>query len=475
MSDERDHGYGSSSPDGSYRFIRPESKEVLYRDAGVESTEDAAQMPRYYAPQKKTPKPSRAKQTGTPRGFFVRAACMCLVCAILGGITGGGLTAAMIYKRTESAQLPQSEANDNDLPSLNPVEPTVTPIPDSSHQAVVSNINTVKTMDASEIYQMACEQVVGIKTEVTYKNFFGQTSSTAVSGSGFILSEDGYIITNYHVIEYADQYGYDVNVMMYDGTTYTASIVGTEADNDIAVLQIDATELNAVTLGNSDLIQVGDDVQPVGNPLGELDFTMTFGRITALDRKITTDDHAPPINMFQMDAAVNNGNSGGPVYNSKGEVIGVVTAKYSEVGIEGLGFAIPINDAVRIATDLITNGYVTGKAYLGANVKTMYSTAALYYNSVEGAYVFSVEADSPAEAAGLKAGDVIFQIDDVEITTEEGLRAALRGYVAGDTAELSVFRSGETVTLTVTLGEELPEQTILEQAEPSLETDQSAA
>ena len=260
-------------------------------------------------------------------------------------------------------------------------------------------------------------------------------------------------MTNYHVIEYADTYGYAVKVMLHDGSTYTATIAGTEPDNDLAVLQIQATGLNAVTLGNSDNIHVGDSVQAVGNPLGELDFTMTFGRITALNRSIKTSETNASVNMFQIDAAVNKGNSGGPVYNDRGEVIGVVTAKYSSAGIEGLGFAIPINDAVSIANELISNGHTNSRAYLGVSVKTMSSNAALYYNSTEGAYVYSVEENSPAQAAGIKAGDVIFQIDDTQTPTEDDLRATLQNYHAGVQVVLHVFRSGEELVLPATLGE----------------------
>lgn len=467
--DKRDssgpEGTGSSSQDGSYHYVRPESREVLYRDAGVESTEDAAHLPRYYSPprpnQKKAAREDNGKQEPGHSGFFVRAACMCMACALLGGILGGGLTATVLYRQFGSAETAETSE-----PASNPdADPIPTPSPSGGNVSPVLNVQSGTAMTPADIYDMACSQVVGITTEVTFKNYFGQTSSSAVSGSGFIISEDGYILTNYHVIEYADQYGYAVQVMTHDGTAYTASIVGTEQDNDLAVLQIQAVGLDPVKIGNSDAIRVGDGVQTVGNPLGELDFTMTFGRVTAMDRKITTDDSVTPINMFQIDAAVNSGNSGGPVYNDAGEVIGIVTAKYSETGIEGLGFAIPINDAMGIAQELIANGYVSGKAYLGVHAKTMSSNAAQYYNSVEGAYVFSVVEGSPAQAAGLKAGDVIYRLGDLEVGTEVALCTALRSYHAGDTVELSVFRGGEELLLTVTLGEAAPPETsVLESA-----------
>ena len=444
-----EQSHSAVSPDGSYRFVRPESKEMLYRDAGVESAEDAAKLPRYYCySQKKTEK---CEDEDSRSGFFVRVAGMCLVCALLGGIAGGAIAAGLITHREqgeetaqESPTLQQGTTARNDVQFQGAA---------TTHQPTAAGLNPGAAMTASEIYDLACEQVVGITTEVNYKNFFGQTTSSAVSGSGFIISPDGYIMTNYHVIEYADTYGYAVKVMLHDGSTYTATIAGTEPDNDLAVLQIQATGLNAVTLGNSDNIHVGDSVQAVGNPLGELDFTMTFGRITALNRSIKTSETNASVNMFQIDAAVNKGNSGGPVYNDRGEVIGVVTAKYSSAGIEGLGFAIPINDAVSIANELISNGHTNSRAYLGVSVKTMSSNAALYYNSTEGAYVYSVEENSPAQAAGIKAGDVIFQIDDTQTPTEDDLRAALQNYHAGVQVVLHVFRSGEELVLPVTLGE----------------------
>ena len=265
------------------------------------------------------------------------------------------------------------------------------------------------------------------------------------------ITEDGYVLTNYHVISTAHQYGYAVSVLTYDGTTYQATIVGVDEDNDIALLKIDATGMTPVTFGDSDSMSVGDTVYAVGNPLGELEFTMTSGMISALDRTITTSDGTDSgINMFQIDAAVNAGNSGGPVYNTSGQVIGIVTAKYSSSGVEGLGFAIPVNDAVAIANDLMKNGTVTDRAQLGITLQTIPDSAAQYYNMPDGAYVNAVNSGSCAEKAGLKAGDIITAIDDTAVSSGDALRSALRGYSAGESATLTVSRSGETLKLTVT-------------------------
>jgi len=258
------------------------------------------------------------------------------------------------------------------------------------------------------------------------------------------------------VIEDAYEGGYDITVMLNDDSEYTAEIVGFDSDNDIAVLKIDADGLNAVTFGNSDALSVGDTVYAIGNPLGELDYTMTSGIVSATDRVITTDE-STSINMFQFDAAVNSGNSGGPLYNSEGQVVGVVTAKYSDTGVEGLGFAIPINDAVEIANELITNGYVTGKPYMGVVVQTVSASVAQYYNMVEGAYVYSIESGSCSEIAGLKVGDIITEMSGVEITSSDDLKTEVKQHSAGDTVDITVYRSGEYLTLSITFDEKQPD------------------
>lgn len=311
---------------------------------------------------------------------------------------------------------------------------------------------------AEEIYQLACKQVVGISTTVTGYNMFGQLTKNAVSGTGFIISEDGYILTNNHVVESAYTTGSDVIVKLYDGSEYTAKIVGVEGrDSDVAVLKIEASGLSPVALGNSDEMEVGENIYVVGNPLGELTYTMTSGIVSALDREIAADTNTS-INMFQLDAAVNSGNSGGPVYDAQGRVLGIVTAKYQSAGIEGLGFAIPINDAAKIARELIDHGYVTGKAYLGIWTDERYNAmVAQYYNMPLGAYVADVSQGSAADKAGLTAGDIITALGDVTIESPSDLRSAIRGYNAGDSAELTYYHAGESKTVTIVFDERTPE------------------
>jgi len=234
-----------------------------------------------------------------------------------------------------------------------------------------------------------------------------------------------------------------------------AETVGIEADSDLAVLKIQAEGMTPAELGDSSSLRVGQTIYAVGNPLGELTYTMTSGIVSALDRNITTDVNVT-VNMFQIDAAVNNGNSGGPVFNVYGQVIGVVTAKYTLYGMEGLGFAIPADEACRIASDLVEKGYVAGKAYLGLTLASVSPSAARYYDMVEGVYVYGVEEGSCAETAGLAVGDVITAIDGTAVAETAELAKAVKSYCAGDSAVLTVWRDQEYLQITVVFDEELP-------------------
>ena len=427
---------------GEYHYKNGYTQKI-YSDAHYVPENENTVPPRYYTPPEK---PAKAPKEKKPHGKWAKALCMCLVCALLGGLCGAGIMAGSMNSRIAAVE---EKLEEQTKETLSIGQTSTTPAPVST---------TTAAKPIASIYDQACSEVVGITTEVTYTNFFGQTSSSAVSGSGFIVSPDGYILTNYHVIEYAYKGNYAVTVMLHDGTRYEASIVGVEDCNDIAVLKIDASGLDPVTFGDSDKLSVGDDVYAVGNPLGELEFSMTTGHVSALDRLITTDESAEAINMFQIDAAVNSGNSGGPVYNANGEVVGIVTAKYSDTGVEGLGFAIPINDAAKIADDLITKGYVTGKAYMGVSIDERYNSMySQYYNMPIGAYVKSVEPGSCAENAGIQAGDIITKLGDAEITGYSDLKQAIKQYSAGDSAELELYRAGESRTITVIFDEAVPD------------------
>ena len=367
---------------------------------------------------------------------------LCLVCALVAGAAGSAGT-YIATKNGSSSTLGQA------LDSL-----TTTPVPVISTVSYDGAVNEA----AAAIYELAKQQVVGINTTIDYGyNFFGQPSTASVTGSGVIISDDGYILTNYHVIEEADEGGYPVEVMMYDETAYDAQIVGYDKDNDIALLKIDAIGLNAAQLGNSDDLTVGQTVYAVGNPLGELSYTITGGMVSATDRTITTESNVA-VNMFQIDAAVNSGNSGGPVYNSAGQVIGIVTAKYSATGVEGIGFAIPISDAAHIANQILEYGYVADKAYMGITCATVSSSAAQSYNMVVGAYVNSINEGSAAEKAGLQVDDIITALDGKAVAGSSELTAMIKQYHAGDEAELTVWRDGEEITLTIVFDVKQPEE-----------------
>ena len=314
---------------------------------------------------------------------------------------------------------------------------------------LVSIQGSDKQFTASEIYENNINSVVAIQTEIITRNIFNQIVQGAAAGSGFIISEDGYILTNYHVIEQANS----IKVTLVDGREYEAELVGSEEENDIAVLKIQSDEtLTPVVLGDSDKMTVGEEVVAIGNPLGELTFSMTKGIVSALDREISTDLYSS-INMFQVDCAVNQGNSGGPIFNMYGEVIGIVSAKYASETIEGLGFCIPINDVANIVTDLIEHGKVMNKAYMGIVTADISDAMIKQYNMVKGAYVNSVDKNSCAEKAGLKTGDIIVELGDNKIDSVSSLLSAKREYKSGDTATIKVWRSGEYIDLEIVFDE----------------------
>ena len=454
----------------------PEERRGAYSDAGYIPASDAGAMPKQY-PFAAASEP-RTKKEKAPRRALHPAAivALCVICAMLGGLVAGLAPQWMTNKAAAEAPVQSAESADGtrSAPAASGSTDTVIKLAGGdSSKTVTTNQVPSGEMSATEIYyQRALDQVVGVKTEITYTNYFGYTTKAAVSGSGFIISEDGYILTNYHVIEDAVNGGYDVQVLTYDGTEYTAQVIGYESDNDVALLKIDATGLNAAILGDSDAMQVGEQVYAVGNPTGELEYSMTEGIVSAKDREITAGNastgRTETVRVFQTTAAINGGNSGGPVYNSRGEVIGIVVAKRVSTEIEGLGFAIPINDAVRIAKDLISDGYVRGKAYLGVRLGTVTASAAQYYGLVQGAIVASVEADTAAERAGLKESDIIVAIDGKEIASRDELESAKKGYNAGDSAVLKVYREGKYTEITVTFDEMTPEvlDTDKDDAEP---------
>ena len=445
-------------PEGEYRFV-PGRKDA-WADAGYVPVSDAGAMPKSYHC---TAEPEKKERTEKKHGKAGKAAGMiaaCLVCAMLGGIAGGIVAPRFSSRGEAAAEEPAVTETVNRGGAVSAVAPVSTPqvMTATSGSAAVG-----KAMSATDIYyNLAVNQTVAITTEITYTNIWGYTTSGAVKGSGFILSEDGYIMTNYHVIEEAVKGGYDIEVLMYDGTEYIAEVVGYAEENDVAVIKIDATGLTPVTFGDSDAMQVGETVYVVGNPTGELEYSMTDGMISATDREVAVRDGSSYriLNLFQTTAAINGGNSGGPVYNSRGEVIGIATAGGDSSVVEALFFAIPINDAASIANDLMKDGYVRGKAFMGiVKPSTLNATSAQYYGIVPGVYFEGVLEGSAAEKAGMQMGDILVGIDDREILTTQDMTDVLNDYHAGDTATIRVYRNSEYVDLTITFDEATPENT----------------
>lgn len=312
------------------------------------------------------------------------------------------------------------------------------------------NVNGSDKLTYTEIYNANVDSCVSINASSTSYNFFMQPVETASSGSGFIITEDGYIVTNYHVISGSNS----VSVTLDDGTTYDAKVVGGDEDYDIAVLKVDPgdTKLQPVVLGTSGSLQVGDEIVAIGNPLGELTFSMSEGIVSCVNREINVD--GTPFNMIQITAAINEGNSGGPLFNIYGEVVGIVSAKYSTSSsgnaVEGLGFAIPMDDVLSMIEDIMENGQVTTRPYLG--ISAYYDSQPQVSGVSAGVYVESVEAGGPAEKAGLQAGDVITMIGSSIISNRDDITSLSKTYKAGDTVTITYVRNGEVATTELTFG-----------------------
>lgn len=318
----------------------------------------------------------------------------------------------------------------------------------------VKAIDTSKVMTPAEIYAVNVNSTVGIATSVT-TNFFGYQTTSAASGSGFILSENGYIITNYHVIEKASS----IKVTAYSGESYDAKLIGYDESNDLAVIKIEAEGLTPVVLGDSDNMNVGDSVVAIGNPLGELTFSLTSGAVSALDREVTM-SNGISMDLIQTDCAINSGNSGGALFNMYGEVIGITNAKYSsssssEASIDNIGFAIPINNVRNIFESIIEKGYIV-KPYIGVSIEDVGSDNQSY-GIPSGAAVKGVADDSPAQKAGIKANDIITAVNGKKISSSDELQSTVSESKKGDVLTLTVYRQGQTLEIKITVDEKRQE------------------
>ena len=378
--------------------------------------------------------PKQKKRKGAAR-FVALGLC----CALIGGLAGGGGVLAYNHFAGGSTTIYQGSA-----PSV---------------AVNLAQVDGHTVLTPEEIYAANLGAVVGVNGSVT-TNVFGYTVKNAVSGSGFVISSNAttsYILTNYHVINDVS----DITVFFADGTSYDATLVGGELEIDIAVLRVEQGNLQTVTLGDSDALNVGEEVYAIGNPLGELTFTFTGGYVSAKDRSVTMSD-GTVMNMIQTDTAINSGNSGGPLFDKYGQVVGIVSAKLSsssssEASVEGLGFAIPINDVKDMVTSIMENGYVTGKPNVGILMSDV-DESAQRYGVPAGSEVLAILDGSCAQTAGLQVGDIITAVGDTTVSSSDALKSAIKDCKAGDSVTFTVYRSGETLTINVVLDEDNQER-----------------
>lgn len=388
----------------------------------------------------KPPRQPKQKKPSNGRFGAGSVVAIALAAALVGGGVGGIVTSGFSTSGGGSTSVAVSDRTDSGS---------------GGTEVSTTKVKAGDTMTSSQIYSTYGKSVVSVNVK---------TSNGEGAGTGFFISKDGYILTCHHVIDGATA----ISIVTQDSTSYEAEVVGSDSDLDTAVLKVKnagKTTFPAVVLGDSSSLTVGDSVTAIGNALGTLANTLTTGVVSAKDRAISMSD-GTAMKLLQTDCTVNSGNSGGPLFNQYGEVIGIINAKYSsgtstfssnEASIEGIGFAIPINDVQTILSDLMKHGYVTGKPYLGITVSTVSSVTAQQYSNMKvGAYVNSVKSGSCAEKAGLKVGDIITQVDGKDITTSAELIDAKNTHKAGDEMTLTVYRDKDFTTLKVTLDEQQP-------------------
>ena len=430
---------GSSGMNTANQYNEPEAQPV--RPAYTAPADGGSvpptppEQPQYSAPAQPE-KPRRKKFNGKK---LARSA-VALVLAAAMGFAGGFVGAK--YGGSSKVVIQQVER------------------PASSDSSTDSTGNSISAtsgtgLSTAQVAEMVSPSVVVITTEqVVYSqwSWYGQSQVESGAGSGVIISSDGYILTCDHVVSGAS----NITVTIGD-KDYTATVVGEDSTSDIAVIKVDADGLTPAIVGDSDKLAVGDNVLAVGNPLGELGGTVTSGIVSALNRSVSIQSSSSvnTMSLIQMDASVSPGNSGGGLFNMNGELIGIVNAKSSSSDAEGLGFAIPINDAIKVAQDLLENGYVTGRPYMGITYLAVNDaqTAAQLGVNAYGIYVVDVVSGGPADKAGLKAGDRIVSIDNTEVAQKTDLGTLMQEHSAGDTLSITVARDGQMQTVSLTLGE----------------------
>lgn len=409
-------GYNSQSPYGTYSNTAGQNASPYGHPQNTHKVKVKKQK------VKKPKKPAS-------KGFVAAMLIVSILCSAALGFGGGHLANNM--NKTSSGSI-----------NINKVEAS------NTSSSGKSTANTT-----SDIVKKTADSVVEIATEGVKTGSFAQQYVVKGAGSGVIISEDGYIITNHHVIEGANS----VTVTLRDGnTSYTAAVIGSDSDNDIALLKVDAKGLTPATFGDSSKLAVGDYVVAIGNPLGELGGTVTDGIISALARDVTIEDQN--MTLLQTNAQISPGNSGGGLFNANGELIGIVNAKDSATEVEGIAFAIPINNVLDIIDDLKSYGYVTGKIDLGMQLTDITSKDTAFYYGVNqtGCYVLSVTRGSNAETAGFTTGDLITKVNGTSVSTSADVEKALENSKVGDNVKFTVYRNGTTKDLSLILAEYVP-------------------
>ena len=424
---------GSSGMNTANQYNNEPEPQAAAPDAG--STVPPTEVP---PRQPAAPEPPKKKKHHVNGGKVARSAVALVLAAVM-GFAGGYVGSQMNGSKVVIQQVAPSGSSSSS----------------GSDSSITSASASGSSLTTEQVADLVSPSVVVITTEqVVYSqwSWYGQSQVESGAGSGVIISSDGYILTCAHVVSGAS----NITVSIGD-KDYPATLVGEDTTSDIAVVKVDATGLTPATVGDSDNLKVGESVMAVGNPLGELGGTVTSGIVSALNRSVSIQGSSSvnTMSLIQMDASVSPGNSGGGLFNMNGELVGIVNAKSSDSDAEGLGFAIPVNDAVKVAQELLENGYVTGRPYLGISyyAVTDAQTAAQLGVNAYGVYIVEVVKGGPADKAGLQAGDRIVSVDGSEVATQSDLGTLMQDHKAGDTIEITVARGGQMQTVTVTLGE----------------------
>ena len=491
--------YGAGTSTGSYSYSKSPVSSGYANNSGASATSytaqpgntgnaadnKSAQQGYSYVNYYSNPNtPAQVSGSGKPpkkKGhFWMKAVAFVAAMAIVSVGSIGIFNAVqnsrkLVSTDSSSTSSETSEAAPTQAQQAESSQDSTLGLDDSTAQSWIELSAGTNAMSIRDIVKKVTPSVVGVQATFQMPNNYnysygfgmfgsGNNNSSALTGvgTGIIMREDGYIVTKAHVI-YDSEYGCgkaaSVEIRMSDEeTTYAAEIVAYDIETDLAVLKVDQTGLVAAEFGDSDACQVGDTVVAIGNPLGlELQNTVTCGIISALNRKVTINDKT--MTLIQTDTAINNGNSGGPLINSSGQVIGINSAKMSSsvsssgATIEGIGFAIPMTEAREIVDDLINHGYVTGRPQLGISCQDVSEAVSQAYNLPIGAYIISITEDGAADEAGLQVGDIITAINDNKIQTTEELNSYKNEFNAGDTVTLTIVRNGQEQKIDVVLKE----------------------